>query len=86
MDRLTQYTFLPKQKDSDNRVIPHQLYAYELDQILDHASNYLTMLGKADADGITNADKIRAILPLQNSVLCRPVESKLSLCMAEAEA
>ena len=61
MDRLTQYTFLPKQKDSDNRVIPHQLYAYELDQILDHASNYLTMLGKADADGITNADKIRAI-------------------------
>lgn len=34
LERLRQYTFLPKQRDSDNRVIPRQHYYAELDQLL----------------------------------------------------
>lgn len=61
LERLRQNTFLPKQRDSDNRVIPQQLYYAELERILDNASSYLPMLTQADETGVTNADKIRAI-------------------------
>lgn len=61
LERLRQYTFLPKQRDSDNRVIPQQLYYAELDRLLNTASAYLPMLGRRDENGLSNADKIRAI-------------------------
>ncbi len=61
LERLRQNSFLPKQRDSDNRVIPQQLYYEELDCILKNASEYLPMLSKSDESGVTNADKIRAI-------------------------
>ncbi len=61
LERLRQHTFLPKQRDSDNRVIPQQLYYAELDRILDSASAYLPMLSQTDEDGISTADKIRSI-------------------------
>ena len=61
MNRLELNTFLPKQKDSDNRVIPYQLYERELCEILSHARKYLPMLLIADEDGITNEEKILAI-------------------------
>lgn len=76
MERLSLYTFLPKQKDSDNRVIPHQLYEVELDQILANASMHLTMLGNADANGITNADKIRAIFRFRVPYYVGPLNQK----------
>lgn len=76
MERLSLYTFLPKQKDPDNRVIPYQLYAYELDQILMHASKYLPMLRDADTDGITNADKIRAIFRFRIPYYVGPLNEK----------
>lgn len=59
--RLDQRTFLPKQRDSDNRIIPQQLYRAELDQILNMAEGYLPMLSKRDADGLTAKEKIQAI-------------------------
>lgn len=58
LTRLQARTFLPKQKDSDNRVIPQQLYRYELQQILDHAQGYMPMLRSIDADGLTVKEKI----------------------------
>lgn len=61
LERLRQRTFLPKQRDSDNRVIPQQLYYAELDRLLKSASAYLPMLSQTDEDGISNADKIRSI-------------------------
>lgn len=61
MRRLEARTFLPKQKDVDNRVIPQQLYRYELIKILDHVQEYLPLLNEKDADGITVRDKIIAI-------------------------
>lgn len=41
MERLEARTFLPKQKDGDNRVIPQQLYHYELAELLKRAKGVL---------------------------------------------
>ena len=76
MERLSLYTFLPKQRDSDNRVIPCQLYECELDRILTHASQYLPMLRNADEDGITNADKIRTIFRFRIPYYVGPLNQK----------
>lgn len=59
--RLEQRTFLPKQKDSDNRIIPQQLYRVELDRILDLAEGYLPLLRAKDTDGLTVKEKIQSI-------------------------
>lgn len=61
LGRIRERTFLPKQCDSDNRVVPQQLYYAELDRLLGNASAYLPMLLQKDENGISNADKIRAI-------------------------
>ena len=62
MFRLTTYSFLPKQVDGDNRVIPYQLYYHELKEILNHAKTYLPFLEEKDKDGFTNIDKILSIM------------------------
>lgn len=59
--RLELGTFLPKQRESDNRIIPQQLYRMELDKILETAQGYLPMLFQKDEDGISTAKKIQAI-------------------------
>lgn len=51
-------TFLPRLRNTDNRVIPYQLQLVELQAILDNAKNYLSFLNNVDADGLTVADKI----------------------------
>lgn len=61
MARLEQQTFLPKQRDPDNRIIPQQLYRVELDQILEMAEGYLPMLSRKDADGLTVKEKIQSV-------------------------
>lgn len=59
--RLDRYAFLPKQRDTDNRVIPYQLYYHELDMILKNAEKYLPFLSEKDQDGLTVSDKIRSV-------------------------
>lgn len=59
--RLETADFLPKQKTTDNRVIPHQLYEYELNEILKNASEYLPFLNEKDDSGLTAAQKIKSI-------------------------
>lgn len=61
MARLEAYTFLPKQRDTENRVIPHQLYRQELAAILKRCENYLPMLARKDADGLSVSRKILSI-------------------------
>ena len=60
MTRLEICTFLPKQIDGNNRVIPHQLYQVELRAILKNAKKYLSFLNVADKYG-TIADKIESV-------------------------
>ena len=62
MLRLENYRFCPKQVEGDNRVIPYQLYYYELKKILENAEKYLPFLREADADGYVNKDKILSIM------------------------
>lgn len=61
MDRLAMHTFLPKQKTTDNRVIPHQLYWVELNRILENASKYLPFLNECDEKGISVKEKIMSV-------------------------
>lgn len=53
--------FMPKQVDGDNRVIPYQLYWFELNRILENAVEYLPFLKEADEDGITGAEKVLSV-------------------------
>ncbi len=59
--RLIVNDFLPKQVDSDNRVIPYQLYWYELNKILEKARDYIPFLNECDEDGISGMDKVLSI-------------------------
>lgn len=61
MQRIDAQLFLPKQKTTDNRVIPQQLYRYELKLILDNAEAYLPMLSKKDESGLTAKEKTLSI-------------------------
>lgn len=61
LSRLEVFDFMPKQVDGDNRVIPYQLYWYELNKILENAKAYIPFLSEADADGVTGAEKILSV-------------------------
>lgn len=58
MMRLDTYTFMPKQVNGDNRVIPYQLYYHELKKVLDNAENYLPFLREVNEDGYSNKVKL----------------------------
>ena len=73
--RLESRTFMPKQKDGDNRVIPQQLYWHELDVILKNAAHYLPFLEQTDKDGITVADKIRSVFSFRIPYFVGPLNS-----------
>ena len=59
--RMDNGTFMPKQVNTDNRVIPYQLYFYELKKILENASHHYGFLCDKDDDGYSNIDKIESI-------------------------
>jgi len=61
MNRLEHYSFLPRQRDTDNRVIPQQLYRQELAAILERAEGYLPMLREKNADGLSVSEKLLSI-------------------------
>ena len=74
--RLELRTFLPKQKNTNNRVIPHQLYWYELNEILKNASNYLDFLNKKDESGITGKEKILSVFLFKIPYFVGPLNEK----------
>ena len=61
ISRLENYSFMPKQVDGDNRVIPYQLYWYELNKILENAKAYIPFLIEADKAGVTGAEKVLSV-------------------------
>ena len=60
--RAEAYSFMPKQVNGDNRVIPYQLYYVELRDILQNASSFLPFLTQKDNDGFTPMEKILSIM------------------------
>ncbi len=75
MNRLSTNRFLPKQVDGDNRVIPYQLYWYELEQLLEKASTYLPFLAQKDEDGITPKEKILSIMEFRVPYYVGPLKT-----------
>lgn len=74
MLRLELRTFLPKQRDTDNRVIPQQLYRYELAEILRQTRNYLPFLTVLDEDGFTAEKKILSIFDFKIPYFVGPLK------------
>lgn len=60
--RWEDHTFLPKQVNGDNRIIPYQLYYHELKMILQKAEKYLPFLTVKDSDGMTAKEKLLSIM------------------------
>lgn len=73
--RLEQRSFMPKQKDTDNRVIPHQLYWYELHQILNNAAAYLPFLKEKDEQGLTTCEKVESVFLFRIPYFVGPLNS-----------
>ncbi len=66
--------FMPKQVDGDNRVIPYQLYWYELNKILENAKSYIPFLDETDEDGITGAEKILSVFEFRVPYFVGPLK------------
>lgn len=75
ISRLQAETFLPKQRSTDNRVIPQQLYRYELQEILTHAKSYCPLLSAVDEDKLTAAEKILSIFDFKIPYYVGPLHS-----------
>lgn len=75
MARLDTYSFLPKQKNGDNRVVPYQLYWIELKTILDKASAYLPFLNEKDADGLSVRDKLMSVFEFRVPYFVGPLKN-----------
>ena len=74
--RLDTNTFLPKQVEGDNRVLPYQLYYVELRKILDNACKYLPFLLETDSSGFSTKEKILAIMKFRVPYFVGPIKSK----------
>jgi len=75
ISRLELRTFMPKQKNTNNRVIPYQVYGYELKKILEKAGKYLPFLNEKDEDGLTVGEKIYSVFTFKIPYFVGPLNS-----------
>ena len=83
MERLEQKIFLPKQVAGENRVIPYQLYYYELKKILEHAAGYLPFLQEKDSEGYTNTEKLLSVFTFRIPYFIGPLQEKSTFAWIE---
>jgi len=74
--RLEAHTFMPKQVNGENRVIPYQLYYHELVCLLNKAESYLPFLQAKDKDGVSNRDKLLSIFTFRIPYFVGPINEK----------
>lgn len=74
MSELELGIFLPKQKTTNNRVIPYQLYLFELIKILDNAEKYLPFISD-NTDGYTIKEKIISLFKFRIPYYVGPLNS-----------
>lgn len=60
-DRIEKGTYMPKQVNIENALIPYQLYYVELCKILENAEKVFDFLSEKDDDGLSVSDKIKSI-------------------------
>ncbi len=73
--RAKNKSFMPKQSDVNNRVIPYQLYWYELNEILKKTSSYLPFLCEKDADGLSVSEKILSVFTFRVPYFVGPLRN-----------
>lgn len=76
ISRLEANDFMSKQVDGDNRVIPYQLYWFELNKILENAEKYIPFLTEADDDGITGTEKILSVFEFRVPYYVGPLKEE----------
>lgn len=86
MARLEDNNLCPKQVNSDNRVIPYQVYWIELKKILDNASAYLPFLNEADADGYITKEKLLSIMEFRVPYYVGPLNRMSDFAWFERKA
>ena len=73
LDEISKGTFLPKQRITDNRLIPNQLYATELKAILDNAAQYYDFLNEKDESRLTVSERILSVFTFTMPYFVGPV-------------
>lgn len=86
MARLETVSFMPKQVNNDNRVIPYQIYWHELNELLKKAKSYLPFLDEKDADGLTPADKILSVFEFRIPYFVGPISNKSDFAWIKRKA
>ncbi len=87
-ERLHDNRFLPKQRDTDNRVIPYQLYWHELNTLLKNAEHYLPFLAEKDESGLSVSEKILSVFTFRVPYYVGPLvnrENKHAWIVRKAE-
>lgn len=65
LQELDKRTFLPKQLTASNGVIPNQVHAAEMKQILQNAEQYLPFLKEKDESGLTASERVLKMFSFQ---------------------
>lgn len=72
--RIEARTFLPKQVDGDNRLIPYQLTYSELSRVLKRAEGYLPFLKERDEDNVSVSEKVLSLLTFKIPYFVGPLK------------
>lgn len=76
--RLELGTFMPKQVNTDNRVIPYQLYYFELARLLERVSAYLPFINEKDDAGYITKEKLLSIMEYRTPYYVGPLHKENS--------
>lgn len=78
LQRLELVTFMPKQVCADNRIIPYQLYYFELNRLLEKVSIYLPFINEKDVDGYITKNKLLSIMEFRIPYYVGPLHKENS--------
>ena len=76
--RLELGIFMPKQVNTDNRVIPYQLYYFELARLLEKSSAYLPFINEKDDAGYITKEKLLSIMEYRTPYYVGPLHKENS--------
>ena len=76
--RLELGIFMPKQVNTDNRVIPYQLYYFELARLLERVSVYLPFINEKDDAGYITKEKLLSIMEYRTPYYVGPLHKENS--------
>lgn len=76
MDECEKLTFMPKQIDKRNGVLPYQLHQEELKKIITNAEKYYNFLNEKDSNGYVTKEKIEKLLTFRIPYYVGPLNDK----------